>query len=86
MRIASLLAFLPLVLSVTPATAVDGPRKARDPNQVVCENEEVLGSRLATRRVCMTRAQWAERQREERATINRSQTEGCVVMNGQCTH
>jgi len=86
MRIASVLAFLPLLLSVAPATAKEQPGKARDPNQVVCENEEVLGSRLATRRVCMTRAQWAERQREERAMVDRHQTEGCVMMNGQCTH
>jgi invasion protein IalB len=51
-------------------------KKALDPNQVVCEKQEVLGSRLATKRVCHTRAEWAalrlaDRQEIDRAQINR---------------
>ena len=71
------------ITSALPSAAKD--RKPRDPNEMVCENEEVLGSRLATRRICMTRAQWAEKRRDDRAAIDRSQTQKCVAMGGACT-
>ncbi|MDH7974317.1 hypothetical protein QH494_19180 [Sphingomonas sp. AR_OL41] len=85
MRLASLLALLSFAIAAAPTFASDRPAKARDPNQIVCENQEVLGSRLATRRVCMTRAQWAEHERDDRATVNRSQTQLCVASGGQCS-
>ena len=53
--------------------------KAKDPNQVVCEKSEVLGSRVATKRVCMTRSEWAEKRRVERMEIDRAQ-----VGRGSC--
>lgn len=56
-------------------------KKERDPNEVICENQEVLGSRLATKRICMTRAEWAEQRRSERALIDRSQVGSCVRRN-----
>ena len=93
MRIAFIVTLLPLVVVVftTPGNARPGDqqeqskKKTRDPNETVCEQEEVLGSRLATRRVCMTRAQWAEKRRDDRALIDRSQTQLCVAMGGQCS-
>jgi len=85
MRVAPFFVLLPFAVATVSVSAAEKPAKPRDPNQVVCENEEVLGSRLATRRVCMTRAQWAERQRDARATIDRSQTQLCVATCGQCT-
>lgn len=60
-------------------------KKTRNPNETVCEEEEVLGSRLATRRVCLTRAQWAEKRRDDRALVDRSQTQLCVASGGQCS-
>jgi hypothetical protein len=57
-----------------PAVAEPGSVKpTKDPNQVICEKQEVLGSRLAVRRVCMTRAQWAEQRRTERDLVQNSQ-------------
>ena len=53
--------------------------KAKDPNQVVCEKIEVLGSRVATKKVCMTRAEWAEKKRLERMELDRAQ-----VSRGSC--
>jgi hypothetical protein len=44
-----------------------------DPNEVVCQRESVVGSRLATRRVCMTRQQWADRRSQDRQDTERSQ-------------
>ena len=44
-------------------------------NQVVCETQEVLGSRIATQRICKTRAQWLEDRRADRMEIDRVQTQ-----------
>jgi len=71
------------VIAAVPALAENKqPGKEKDPNQVVCEKVEILGTRLATKRVCMTRAEWAERRRLERmevdrAQINRGSCDGC---------
>jgi hypothetical protein len=54
-------------------------KPAKDPNEIICERQTELGSRLATQRVCKTRAQWAEerllnRQDVEKAQISRDLT------------
>jgi hypothetical protein len=62
-----------------PALAEPGATKAKpkkDMNEIVCEKQEVLGSRLAVRRVCQTRAQWAEQRRTERDLVQASQLNG----------
>jgi hypothetical protein len=51
--------------------AVKGP----DPNETVCEKVEVVGSRLATNRICMSRAQWAEQKRLTREEIEKVQVQ-----------
>ena len=44
-----------------------------DPNQIVCQKEERLGSRLVSDRICMSRAQWAEQKRLTRQAIDQAQ-------------
>ena len=44
-----------------------------DPNEIVCEKQEVIGSRLATKRVCKTRSQWATERLQNRQEIDRIQ-------------
>jgi hypothetical protein len=41
---------------------------------VVCESQKVIGSRLAVKRVCMTRAQWADRRLVDRQDVEKAQT------------
>ena len=53
-----------------PATK---PPKARNMDEVVCEKSESIGSRLATKKVCMTRAQWEEARRLDRQEVDRAQ-------------
>lgn len=53
--------------------------KGKDPNEKVCETQGVLGSRLAVRRVCATRAEWAERRQRERDIIERTQVQRCAI-------
>jgi hypothetical protein len=53
--------------------ASPAPVKKADPNEVVCEKQEVLGSRLATTKVCHTRAEWADLRHQDRQEIDRVQ-------------
>lgn len=69
----------PAVAQTTPAQ--EKPKKG-DPNEVICERQQELGSRLATRKVCMTRAQWEEQRRSDRDLVTRSQINSCVRAAG----
>jgi hypothetical protein len=44
-----------------------------DPTEVVCVREQAVGSRLATRRVCRTRAEWEQHQSEFKQEVDRAQ-------------
>ena len=59
----------------TASAAGSTTAKPLDPNEVVCEKQEIVGSRLATKRVCMTRSQWADQQGQDRQEIDRVQTQ-----------
>lgn len=63
------------VSSAFAVPAVAGERKTQDPNRMVCEKQEVLGSRLATKRVCKTAAEWEAERAASRQVIDRSQTQ-----------
>jgi hypothetical protein len=62
-------------LALVPAIAAAGEKKAdtKDPNRMICEKQEVLGSRVATKKICMTAAQWEDRKREDRESIEKGQ-------------
>ena len=53
-----------------------------DPNEVVCQKVEVTGSRIASKRVCMTRSQWAEQERSDQREIEQVQTQRGCTKNG----
>ena len=48
---------------------------AGSPNEVVCQKLEVTGTRLGLKRVCKTRAQWADQQLQDRQEIEKVQTQ-----------
>jgi invasion protein IalB len=81
----SVIAAMAWIVSAAPAAAQAAPAspnaqnaKPRDPNEVVCEKQEVVGSRLGYTRVCKTRAEWAEQRRQDRMDIEHVQTQrGC---------
>lgn len=60
-----------------PATsAVSGEKVKSDHlNERICRTEEVTGSRLAKKKVCKTRSQWADQQLQDRQEIERVQTQ-----------
>lgn len=63
-----------LAQGAQPAQPQQQPAKpAKDPNEIVCERQTPLGSRLATERVCKTRAQWAEERLLNRQDVEKAQ-------------
>jgi hypothetical protein len=50
-----------------------------DPNERICENIVLTGSRLATKRFCGTRAEWAERKRQDREALEQAQMGPCQM-------
>ena len=66
----------------TPGTTATVATASGD--KMICEHEEVLGSRLQGHRVCKTANQWAEDRRVQRAEIDRIQTQRSCNGNGTC--
>lgn len=84
-RLASLGTMISFALALPAAaqnSTAPAAKKKTDPNEVVCEKQTVIGSRLATKKVCLTRSQWAEQRQNNRDLVNRSQVNGC--MPGSC--
>ena len=58
-------------------------RPKADPNQRICEDVTQVGSRLATKRICATRAEWAEKRKQDRDVVDDAQRSahiGCSVV------
>jgi hypothetical protein len=69
-------------LLIAPLQAAESqPRPRSDPNERICEKVPMIGSRLGSKQVCMTRAEWEERRRTDRESIDRAQ----MSPNGPCT-
>lgn len=50
-----------------------------NPNERICEKLTQVGSRLSVKRVCATRAEWAERLRQDREAVESAQRSACMV-------
>lgn len=74
-----------LVSVATAAQAQAQPAQASssgyDPNERICESIPVIGSRLAKKKVCATRAEWAEKRRLDRQAVEQAQKQ----VGGPCT-
>lgn len=68
-----IVAFTVAVAAVSAMAQATPPAKPLDPNRRICEVEEATGTRLGARKVCLTAAQWEERRREHRETVERAQ-------------
>ena len=71
-----LAAVMPSALAAQTATNGGTVRVvARDLNEIVCEKQNVPGSRLATAKVCKTRAEWASLRDQDRMDLERAQVQ-----------
>ena len=60
-------------MAATPSAAQQQSSTASDPNEKICESLPVIGSRLAKKRVCATRAEWEEQRRQDRQAVEQIQ-------------
>lgn len=76
-------ALMGAVLAATAAAAAPAPTQRtgldNDPDQIVCVNEHITGSRVSQRRVCRTRREWEEHKAETRTVVNEVQNFKPVV-------
>lgn len=72
----------PLVAQVTSIESSRPAPKARNPNAKICEKIEVTGSRLGSRRICMTAQQWAQQRQDHRDDLERAQKNVGIVNPG----
>ncbi|HET6943572.1 MAG TPA: hypothetical protein VFH89_15580 [Sphingomicrobium sp.] len=54
-------------------------------NEKICENITPIGSRLATKRFCGTRAEWEDRRRQDREAVENAQRSPCVLTHNSGT-
>ena len=60
----------------TPATSPTLSKAEVDwMNEVVCEKQEVIGSRLSVKRICKTRSQWADQKLQDRMEVEKVQVQ-----------
>lgn len=68
-----------VMVGAVPAIAQDTTQPqpvkstAKDPNKLICEKVEAIGSRISSKRVCMTAAQWDEQKRLNREVLQQAQ-------------
>lgn len=70
------LIFIAVAAALLPSAASALEKKdSKDPNRIICEKQGVLGSRLSSKRVCMTAAEWAIQRAAERQAIDKTQVQ-----------
>jgi hypothetical protein len=59
----------------SPSATGSAAAAQSDPMQrVICEKQNIVGSRLAVKKVCKTRAQWDDERLQTRQEIDKQQT------------
>ena len=62
-------------------------RPRADPNQKICQDLVAIGSRIAKKRFCATRAEWEAKKKDDRDTVDSIQRNQCVLgLTGMCGH
>jgi hypothetical protein len=65
-----------------PAASAGQPTKPSDnPTRIICEKVEQIGTRIGSKRVCMTAAEWAEQRRQNREVVEHAQQTRCQSLD-----
>jgi len=85
------LAAIGLIVSATaPAQVITSYRTNNpsplkgDPNRIVCQKEETIGTRLGAKKICLPIAEWQARQATDRDQTERVQSGTRVCANPPC--
>ena len=73
--LAGFLVCAPVWAQAAPPAPAPAPAAPSNLNEVVCQKQQVLGSRLQARRVCKTRAEWADSRHQDRQDLEQKQTQ-----------
>lgn len=73
MRIGMLVAACASVTMIAAPAAAAAPQKKSDGSKVICRDMGETGSRLASKRVCLTRDQWRQQKEAERTDLEKAQ-------------
>lgn len=68
---------------ITPYTSNTPPAVDGDQHKIVCKKEEKVGTRLGARKICLTVAEWNERDRAHKERTEQIQMGTCQVGEGQ---
>ena len=68
----------PAVADPSAVVASEKVRPPADPNQKICEDITMVGSRIATKRICATREEWAAKKRQDKDEVDRIQRSPCM--------
>jgi Spy/CpxP family protein refolding chaperone len=71
MSVASRIVLGLAALSAAAPPVQAAPAKKDDPGKVICRTLPELGSRLAEKRVCLTREQWRQQKEMEQQTLDK---------------
>jgi uncharacterized protein (DUF2147 family) len=78
---AALIFAAPAFAQTAPATqaAPAAPAKDKDPNRIICEREDEIGTRLGGKKVCKTAAEWQMERQQQRESLEGVQRQGTSV-------
>lgn len=62
-----------ITVSLCAGVGMTAPRKARDPNKVICKSDSESGSRLKKTRSCHTQQEWDELRRQMKQNVDKIQ-------------
>jgi hypothetical protein len=83
--IGSLLAAAPAI-SLQAGSPSSSTRVSADPNERICEDTIVTGSRLAKKRFCGTRAEWEAKKKADRDVVEDAQRHAADPCHAILTH
>lgn len=64
------------IVNTQSASPAASAAKAKDPKRRICEPVEETGSRLSSKRICMTAEQWEAQNRNSRTAAKRGEKSG----------
>jgi invasion protein IalB len=69
--------------TATPYRIENAAPAKTDADKIVCKKQEVIGSRLGAKKVCLTVSEWDERAKNDRERTEHVQSSTCQVGEGQ---
>ena len=70
--------------AVVATQSQPGAVRGANPTEIVCEKVEEIGTRLANNRICLSRAEWAQRRKDDRETVERAQQQRGCKLDQEC--